>query len=161
VHVIVDTSSWGQLSDVGVAMRNSTAKRVVIDHHVSAEDLGALEFKDPTREATGALIVDLAESLGWPIPAEAATALFAAIATDTGWFRFAATTGETLRIAGRLIELGASPHTIFRELYERATLARLHLVAALQRIVLTVTVNRLYADSWSDFGIGRSAVGYG
>lgn len=153
VHFVVDTSSWGQLSDVGAAMRNSSAQRVVIDHHVSADDLGALEFKDPTREATGALIVDLAESLGWPIPAEAATALFAAIATDTGWFRFSATTGETLRIAGRLIDLGAQPHGIYRELYERATLARLQLVGrALQRIVLDCDGQLAYTQiPWSDF----------
>ncbi len=153
VHVIVDTSSWGQLSDVGLAMRNSQAKRAVIDHHVSADDLGALEFKDPTREATGALIVDLAESLGWPIPAEAATALFAAIATDTGWFRFSATTGETLRIAGRLIDLGAQPQAIYRELYERATLARLHLVGrALGRIILDCGGQLAYTQiPWTDF----------
>src|SRR5436190_20840283 len=40
VHIVVDTSSWAQLSDVGKVMRESTARRVVIDHHVSADDLG-------------------------------------------------------------------------------------------------------------------------
>lgn len=154
LHIVVDTSSWGQLADVGHAMRNSSAQRVVIDHHVSADDLGAMEFKDPTREATGALITDLAESLGWPISAPAATALFAAIATDTGWFRFSATTGETLEMVGRLVNLGAVPAAIYRELYERGSLARMHLVGrALERIVLVENGALAYTTvSWSDFG---------
>jgi phosphoesterase RecJ-like protein len=153
LHIVVDTSSWAQLADVGVAMRNSTAQRVVIDHHVSSDDLGATEFKDPTREATGALIGDLANSLNWPIPAAAAHALFAAIATDTGWFRFAATTGETFRMAGRLVDLGAQPHAIYRELYERGSLARMHLIGrALQRIVLDCDGQLAYTSiSRADF----------
>jgi phosphoesterase RecJ-like protein len=137
VHVIVDTSSWLQLSDVGKILRESKAPRVVIDHHVSADQLHAIELKDPTREATGALICELADTLGLRPDAAAATALFAAIATDTGWFRFAATTGDTLRIAGQLIDCGAEPHAVFRELYERGSLARLHLAArALGRVTL-------------------------
>lgn len=153
LHFIVDTSSWNQLSDVGAAMKQSSAQRVVIDHHVSADDLGAIEFKDSTREATGALIFDLAEALGWNIAPAAATALFAAIATDTGWFRFSATTGNTYRAAGRLVDLGAVPHDIFRELYERGTLARMHLVGrALGRIVLDCDGRLAYTQiSWSDF----------
>jgi phosphoesterase RecJ-like protein len=153
VHLIVDTSSWSQLSEVGVAMKRSTATRVVIDHHVSADDLGALEFKDPTREATGALIVDLAETLGWDIGPEAATALFAAVATDTGWFRFASTTSETMAVAGRLIGRGANPPDIYRELYERASLARMRLAGrALERITVDCGGALAYTSiPWSDF----------
>ena len=36
VHMIVDTSAWGQLAEMGRIFRKSTAKKVVIDHHVSA-----------------------------------------------------------------------------------------------------------------------------
>ncbi len=153
VHIIVDTSSWTQLADVGLAMRGSAAKRAVIDHHASSDDLGGWEFKDSTREASGALIVDLAESLDWPIPPAAAAPLFAAIATDTGWFRFAATTGETLRIAGKLVDLGAAPHEIFRDLYERASIARLHLAGrALDRTLLDCEGKLAYTQlAWSDF----------
>lgn len=153
LHIVVDTSSWTQLADVGLAMKSSAARRVVIDHHASADDLGAVEFKDSSREATGALIVDLADALGWPIPAAAATPLFAAVATDTGWFRFAATTGNTLRIAGKLIDLGVEPHQLFRELYEKSTPARLHLAGrALQRIQLDCDGKLAYTQiGWPDF----------
>lgn len=153
LHLVVDTSSWNQLADVGFAMRSSQAKRAVIDHHVSADDLGAAEFKDPTREATGALITELAETCGWPITPPAAQALFTAIATDTGWFRFSSTTGDTLQMAGRLVNCGAVPHEIFRELYEQASLARLHLAGrALERITRDAGGQLAYTTiAWSDF----------
>ena len=153
VHVVVDTSSWTQLSDVGKFMRDSSAKRVVIDHHVSSDDLGAMEFKDVTSEATGSLIFQLSEALGVSITPEAATALFAAIATDTGWFRFPAVTAETMRIAGRLIECGASPQTIYRELYEQGSLAKMHLVGrALSRMRLECDGELAYLTvEWNDF----------
>lgn len=153
VHVVVDTSSWMQLSDVGKAMRDSTAKRVVIDHHVSADDLGAVEFKDTLSEATGSLIFDLSQFLGVTLPADAATALFTAIATDTGWFRFSAVTSRTMRTIASLMERGASPPAVFRELYEQASLARMHLVGrALGRMVLTCDGELAYTSiPWSDF----------
>ncbi len=153
VHIIVDTSSWAQLSDVGKLMRESSAKRVVIDHHVSCDDLGAVEFKNTSSEATGSLIFQLSEALGVTVGAEAATALFAAIATDTGWFRFSAVSAETMRIAGRLIECGASPPAIYRELYEQGTLAKMHLVGrALNRMKIDCDGELAYTTiEWSEF----------
>jgi phosphoesterase RecJ-like protein len=58
---------------------------------------------------------------------EIATALFTAIATDTGWFRFASVTALTYAAAGRLVHSGARPSTIFAALYEQNSLARLRL----------------------------------
>ncbi len=127
VHVILDTSAWTQLGEMAKVIRRTAATKVVIDHHVSSDDLGATEFKDTKAEATGTLIVRLADAFGMPVPAAAATPLFCAIATDTGWFRFPSTTSETLRIAARLIELGVQPHAVFQTLYERRSLARVRL----------------------------------
>lgn len=153
VHIVVDTSSWNQLSDVGKVMRESSALRVVIDHHVSADDLGATEFKDTTSEATGSLIFLLSDAMGVKLDAQAATALFAAIATDTGWFRFAAVSSQTLRIASQLIECGASPPAIFRELYEQGTIAKMHLVGrALERMKVDCDGELAYITiDWNDF----------
>lgn len=153
VHFIVDTSSWIQLNDVGKVMRDSKALRVVIDHHVSADDLGATEFKDTVCEATGSLIFDLSQFLGLDLAPDAATALFAAIATDTGWFRFSAVTSQTLRRIARLMEYGASPAAIYRELYEQSSLARMKLVGrALSRMTLDCDGELAYLSiPWSDF----------
>jgi len=57
-----------------------------------------------------------------------ATPLYAGLSTDTGGFRFPSTSGESFRVAARLVDAGASPPAIYRELFEQDSIARLHLV---------------------------------
>ncbi|HEX5444965.1 MAG TPA: DHH family phosphoesterase [Pirellulales bacterium] len=128
VFMVLDTSAWAQLGDMALALRSTAARKVVLDHHVSEDDLGAEAFKDTQAEATGRLVLEAAGQLGVKLTSEIATPLFAAIATDTGWFRFGSTTGDTLRFAGQLIDAGAKPTEIYRQLYEQDSLARLQLV---------------------------------
>ena len=128
VFIVLDTSAWQQLGEMAIALRNTAAKKAVLDHHVSADDLGAEAFKDTQAEATGRLVLAAAEQLGVCLTPEIATPLYAAIATDTGWFRFNSTTGDTYRFAGKLVDAGAKPTDIYRALYEQDTLARLQLI---------------------------------
>lgn len=128
VLMVLDTSAWAQLGPMGDVLRATQAKKIVLDHHVSQDDLGAEPFKNTKAEATGRLVVEAAEHLEVPLTAEIARPLFAAIATDTGWFRFASTTGDTYRYGAKLIDAGARPDEIYAALYEHDTLARLKLV---------------------------------
>jgi len=128
VLMVLDTSAWAQLSHVEQLVRETKAKKIVVDHHVSGDDLGAEEFKDTTAEATGRLVRDAAEQLGVEITPDIARPLFAAVATDTGWFRFSSTTADTYRLAAQLTEAGVAPDEIYGDLYEKETLARLRLV---------------------------------
>ncbi len=125
--LVLDTSAWAQLGAMGDVIRQSKADKAVMDHHVGGDDLGAEWFKNTTAEATGRLVFEAAEHLGVEITAEMATALFTAIATDTGWFRFSSVTAGTYRLIGRLVDAGARPDAIFQSLYEQETLARLQL----------------------------------
>jgi len=125
--MVLDTSAWAQLGDMAEVVRTTTAKKIVLDHHVSEDDLGAEAFKNVTAEATGRLVVEAAEQLGVPLTPQIATPLFAALATDTGWFRFASVTPTTFAVGGKLVAAGAQPDAIFRALYEQETLARLQL----------------------------------
>jgi bifunctional oligoribonuclease and PAP phosphatase NrnA len=128
VLLVLDTSAWQQLGDMALVLRNTSAKKAVLDHHVSQDDLGAEAFKNVQAEATGRLVLEAAEQLGVTLTPEIATPLFAAIATDTGWFRFASTTGDSYRFAGELVDAGAKPTEIYRSLYEQDTLPRLQLI---------------------------------
>ncbi|HMP04888.1 MAG TPA: DHH family phosphoesterase [Lacipirellulaceae bacterium] len=127
VVIVVDTSAWAQLGAAAEVVRGFRGPRVVIDHHVSQDDLGAQMFKDPSAEATGRLILELAEHLGATITPEIAAPLFAAIATDTGWFRFSSVTAQTFTALATLTAAGASPQQTFSQLYEQHSLARLKL----------------------------------
>jgi phosphoesterase RecJ-like protein len=93
--------------------------------------LGATVFKDTAAEASGTLIYRLGRALGSHISPETATALFAAIATDTGWFRFSSTTSETYQIGSDLMKCGARPHLLHEQLYENYSLGRLKLISRL------------------------------
>jgi phosphoesterase RecJ-like protein len=137
VHVILDTSAWGQLAEMGRVFRKTQAVKVVIDHHSISESLGALDMKDVDSEATGALVFQFAQTMGLEITPAIAAAMYCAIATDTGWFRFSSTTSETLRTVASLIDFGAKPAVLYRLLYEQSTLARMKLAGrALTRMML-------------------------
>jgi phosphoesterase RecJ-like protein len=128
VLLVLDTAAWAQLGEMGTVLRNWRGKKVVLDHHVSGDDLGAEVFKDVAAEATGALVVEAARRLGVPLTASMARAAFVAVATDTGWFRFASTRAETFRLAAELVAAGAVPDQLYRDLYETESLARLRLI---------------------------------
>ena len=126
--VILDLSSWGQLGDMAGWIREFPGPRLVVDHHVSQDDLGATYLKDTSAEATGALVVRAIRALGGQFTPEVATGLLTAIAMDTGWFRHPNTTAGTLRVAAELVEAGARVEEIYRLLFERSTLGRLKLM---------------------------------
>jgi bifunctional oligoribonuclease and PAP phosphatase NrnA len=128
VLVILDTSAWAQLGAMGDVIRSTKALKVVVDHHVSEDDLGAEIFKDVEAEATGRLVIEALDALKAPLTAEVARAAFVAVATDTGWFRFASTTAETFALIARLTKAGANPDDLYKKLYENDSLARLRLI---------------------------------
>ncbi len=140
---VLDTSAWAQLGPMGDALRRARGKKLVLDHHVSSDDLGAEYFKDPTAEATGRLVVDAAAHLGVKLTSQIATPLYAAVATDTGWFRFNSTRGNTFRVAGQLVDSGASPSQIWNCLYEQDTLARVRLIGRILERTTTDLGGRL------------------
>ncbi|MBV8486681.1 MAG: bifunctional oligoribonuclease/PAP phosphatase NrnA [Planctomycetaceae bacterium] len=128
VILILDLSAWNQLGDMAEYVRSFQGPRVVIDHHVSQDDMGAMFLKDTSAEATGILVMAAITSLGATLTPEVATGLLTAIAMDTGWFRHSSTRAGTMRAAAELIEAGADITWIYRELFERNTLGRLRLM---------------------------------
>jgi phosphoesterase RecJ-like protein len=125
--MVLDTSAWAQLGGMGDVIRGIQAKKIVLDHHVSSDELGAEVFRNVAAEATGRLVVEAAGALDVKLTPEMAMPLFAALATDTGWYRFASTTGETYRFGGQLVDAGARPAAIYNAIYEQDTLARVQL----------------------------------
>lgn len=150
VVIIVDTSAWQQLGSMSELIQAAPSKRVVIDHHVSSDRMDAVEFKDTDAAATGELIFEAAEAMGVTFDADTANWIYAAIATDTGWFRFPSTSARTMRIAARLIELGAIPHVMYNLLHEQSTLARVRLSGRVLGRIRTEADGKLlwvYADA--------------
>jgi len=125
VLAVLDTSAWSQLGPMADVVRNTTARRVVIDHHVSQDDMSADAFKDTNSESSGRLVLQAIEAIGANLTPQIANPLFAAIATDTGWFRFPSVGEATFASVTRLVAAGAKPHETFALLYEQNSLSRL------------------------------------
>jgi bifunctional oligoribonuclease and PAP phosphatase NrnA len=126
--VILDTGTWTQLGDFGAFLKTLTCDKLVIDHHLTQDELGATRLVDTTAEATGRLVYEAVQALGRPLTPQAANFLFAAVATDTGWFRHPNTTPATFALAEKLVAAGAKPTWLYEQIYERNTLARLKLM---------------------------------
>lgn len=147
VIVILDTGTWAQLGDFGPFMKTVTVPKVVIDHHLSQDDLGALRLLDTSAEATGRLVCEAADALGQPLSAAAANFLFSAVATDTGWFRHKNTSPATFALAERLMHAGANPSLLYDLLYEQNTVPRLKLLGRmLERIQLVEDGRVAYSE---------------
>jgi len=110
----------------------------VIDHHKGNNGFGDYAWIDPHRSSTGEMVFDLAGELDLPVSEKAAVALYAAIVTDTGSFRYESTSSHTFAVAGQLVERGVRPDAIAGELYDNYTVGRLQL---LQMVLATFDVH--------------------
>ena len=143
LHMILDTSAWIQLGDMADVIKNSTYKKIIFDHHVGEDDIDAELFKNTTAEAVGRMCVEAAEHLDVALTPEISTPLFAALSTDTGWFRFNSVKEVTYQTAAKLVTGGAVPSKIYGDLYERETVGRVRLRGTVLARVQTELDGRL------------------
>jgi phosphoesterase RecJ-like protein len=120
--ITVDVASPGQLGSLADAVIERSHLLFMLDHHERGV-LFADHYVRPDAAATGEILFDLAErlvsrSLLSEIPRAAADAIFAAISSDTGCFRYSNTTAYTHEIAARLISLGVDAAEINRLLFD-------------------------------------------
>jgi phosphoesterase RecJ-like protein len=108
---------------------------------------------DVTACATGELIYDFATVLGLKITPDVARALYVALLTDTGGFRFSNTTARCLSVAGQLIASGVEPEEMYGRLYASMPLGRLHL---LRDALATLEVDPEYGISWISVAAGAA-----
>ena len=113
------------------------AELVVLDHHGSNTGFGTHRIIDPAAPATAVLVDELLRRLGVPLDRSIATCLYTGVATDTGSFRYAATTPATHEFAARLLATGLRHDLISRRLWDTQSFGYLKvLAAALQRAEL-------------------------
>ena len=136
--VVLDISDVGRLGNLGHTVKERGVTVACVDHHVSQGHLpDGPRYVDPAASATGELVFELAQANGWPLTAAAARALYVAILTDTGAFRFSNTRPHVLRVAASLLDVGIDPEQIYMEVYANAPEGRARLYAeVLQTLVV-------------------------
>ena len=125
VLVAVDMASEGLLPFGGEQFTGKT--QLCLDHHPSNTGYAAETLVQADCGGCGELIWDLLEELGVEITKEMAEAVYIAISTDTGCFRFANTTARTLHTAAKTVEHGAEIAPINRVFFEVKSKGRLQL----------------------------------
>jgi phosphoesterase RecJ-like protein len=130
--IIADTSAKAQVEPIWPLLQDCPALRLIVDHHVTHDIPAATELYDTTAGATGLILFDWFTAAGWQINPAAAEALFVAIATDTGWFRFANADARLYHAAARLIECYAvQPSVLYQKLYMNESPNRMKLLAGM------------------------------
>ncbi len=127
--LVVDISDVKRLGNLADAVRKARVPKLVIDHHVpSDEPPGSVLLADITACATGELVFDFAQELGLGITPGVARALYTAILTDTGGFRFSNTSPRCHAVAACLLAAGIDPEEMYRRVYASVSLGKLHLL---------------------------------
>ena len=111
---------------------------VNIDHHKTNTRYGDLNLIDDQSPATGQIIYDLCKALGYPLTEVARDAIYVAVSTDTGSFRYRGTTSGTYRMAADLVDQGLDVSSLNEQTYEKNPLRKVRLLGEyLSRLTLS------------------------
>jgi len=108
-----------------------------IDHHVSNENFGNVNWVEKDASSTGEMVYLLYKTMGCPITKEAALSLYISILTDTGSFNYENTSQRTHEIVSSLMASGIKPYDVSKSVYENKSVGSMKLLGmALSRIDL-------------------------
>ena len=123
ILVSVDVASANMLPDAFRVLEGKIALR--IDHHGTAASFTEQELVDPGAASCGEIIYDVLTAMGVPLDKTMAEALYTAVSTDTGCFRYANTTAHSLRTAADCAEAGGDLFAINQVLFDTNSFRKL------------------------------------
>lgn len=118
-------------TNLGQEIGSSSATKIMIDHHQQPSDYAQLMYSDTTISSTCEMVYNFIDFLGDTelIDEQIATCLYTGIMTDTGSFRFPATTSRTHEIAGILMQHGANHSEIHNKVFDTNSYDRTQLLS--------------------------------
>jgi len=131
---VVFLLDFNALHRVGDDMKNGLedfkGDFIMIDHHQQPDDISMVTYSDTSMSSTCEMVYHYISSLGMldKIDADIATSLYVGIMTDTGSFRFAATTSNTHRVIADLIDKGAKNSDIHNQTFSNNSYNRLQIL---------------------------------
>lgn len=117
--IVLDTASVARISNKKFTLCKELIK---IDHHIPLENYGDLIWVEEERSSACEMVVDFYNTFRdeLKIDQEAATHLYTGMVTDSGRFKYDGVTGETMRNAATLLDVGVDTQTLFARLYLEA-----------------------------------------
>ncbi len=127
--LILDTNQPERLRSLQPFVERSPATKVIIDHHLEPHPFGDHYVIDDDATSTGELVYRLITTMDKSLmDSEIARALYTAIMTDTGSFRFPRTDPEIHRITAHLLEFDVTPIEVYANVYEGWSEGRMRLL---------------------------------
>ncbi len=116
LQIVIDTGTRNRISNKKYAKAKELIK---IDHHIEADPYGDINWVEDFRAAAAEMIADFYVTFREKLKmsAEAATYIYLGMVTDSSRFRHAEVTGETMRLAGLMLDLGVNTEKLFANLY--------------------------------------------
>ncbi|GAA1797673.1 bifunctional oligoribonuclease/PAP phosphatase NrnA [Luedemannella flava] len=115
--VTFDAASLSRLAELASTLDTATTS-IVLDHHATNPGFGAIRLIDPSAAATAQVAATFLDRLGVVYDQAIATCLYTGLSTDTGSFKFDATTPAVHELAARLIATGLRPAELSRRLFD-------------------------------------------
>ena len=117
--IVLDTASEARISNKNYKLCKSLIK---IDHHIPLENYGDLIWVEEERSSCCEMVVDFYETFRdqLVLTKDAATYLYTGMVTDSGRFKYDGVSGNTMRCAGTLLDVGVDTQTLFARLYLEA-----------------------------------------
>lgn len=144
--IVLDISDVKRLGALASTVRALPQDALVIDHHLPGDEPpGGTMLSDTTACATGELIHDVAVATGATITVPIAEALYTALVTDTGGFRFGNTSPRCLVVAAALLQAGVDPEAMYARIYGSVPLGRVRL---LRDVLDTLEVDLELGIAW-------------
>ena len=124
--VVLDTSNRARIGRLAPLLDQHLLPIAVVDHHVShAEGFGQVNVIEPAACATGEMVYHIIREAGGEVTRAMAEALYVALVTDTGSFRYSNTDSHAHRMAADLLLHGIDPPKIHAQVNSHATPGRL------------------------------------
>jgi len=123
--ILLDLNHLNRTSKMEPMFREFKGEFICIDHHTNPEKFSENLFIDESKSSTGELIFDFINSTeNIKINYECAVAIYSAIMTDTGSFRFSKTNPDVHRKTAELLEFGLSSENIYDKIYSQFKFSR-------------------------------------
>ena len=161
VVVVLDC---GNLERVSANLKEFTGTIVNIDHHLSNDKYGDINYIDSNAAATAEIVFELLNLMGISFEKEdriikdIGTCMYTSIVTDTGAYRHSNVTERTHKISAVLKKIGVDNTFIYQSLFDNKDFSRIKLIGkalSSMKLILNGKVALLEIDKnfTADLGI--------
>lgn len=128
--IAFDIGDYRRMNELSMQIKENNIYSVIIDHHPYSSDYFDLVLVDINFASTGNMVWSFFEHSNYRSYNQISLdALYSALITDTGSFRYNSTDSESHKMAAFLLDNGVKPYDVYEKIYERRSLKQINLLS--------------------------------